>query len=477
MTELVSDHASTATINPGQLQIVRELNERQRLNFDTAVFSGNRAELQHHRRRRAIHPTTSATISSRYRDCCGPRRHRPAHQHRAAAVRRSVVDLCPGSTMARWACWQSSTPKRAIPTIRRLRPSAEGDGCRCDRRGQSRHWRNHRADHVSLAGRNGPLRASSRTSARWLATVSPDADGPTFTVTADLVGLATCASRRIYQDANGVLETGVLCPTTGRCRRATRPAPWPAVADGIRDLQRGVRFIRADLEFILDQIEIAERHAAGEDSCPIAELAGRFGLRTSTASLTTWSTLASNLVQRSEPTSVPPTRSFPRLVDPVFEQSLAGGHARTHRPAGFVVDCAAAHHLQPDRRPDDQQSRGVCQRLTMPARTVLTLASPVRRRRPEGRRAASSPARAWMASSAPPTTRQSSSSPTWRRTPGCRRRFNSWFTFFGQFFDHGLDLVTRAATARSSFRCSRTIRSLPARWHRDSRRCRQSSWC
>ena len=37
--------------------------------------------------------------------------------------------------------------------------------------------------------------------------------------------------------------------------------------------------------------------------------------------------------------------------------------------------------------------------------------------------------------------------------------FNSWFTFFGQFFDHGLDLVTKGGNGiQSSFRCSPMIR-------------------
>ena len=48
-----------------------------------------------------------------------------------------------------------------------------------------------------------------------------------------------------------------------------------------------------------------------------------------------------------------------------------------------------------------------------------------------------------MACSAPPTTRRSSSSRTSRRTSACRAPFNAWMTFFGQFFDHGLDLVTK----------------------------------
>jgi hypothetical protein len=30
--------------------------------------------------------------------------------------------------------------------------------------------------------------------------------------------------------------------------------------------------------------------------------------------------------------------------------------------------------------------------------------------------------------------------------PGLSAPFNSWFTFFGQFFDHGLDLVNKSST-------------------------------
>ena len=41
---------------------------------------------------------------------------------------------------------------------------------------------------------------------------------------------------------------------------------------------------------------------------------------------------------------------------------------------------------------------------------------------------------------------------------GLSAPFNSMFTFFGQFFDHGLDLVNKGGAARCSCRCSRTTR-------------------
>ncbi len=41
---------------------------------------------------------------------------------------------------------------------------------------------------------------------------------------------------------------------------------------------------------------------------------------------------------------------------------------------------------------------------------------------------------------------------------GLSAPFNSWFTLFGQFFDHGLDLVNKGGSGTVSFPCSRMIR-------------------
>jgi hypothetical protein len=53
---------------------------------------------------------------------------------------------------------------------------------------------------------------------------------------------------------------------------------------------------------------------------------------------------------------------------------------------------------------------------------------------------------------------------------GLSAPFNSWFTLFGQFFDHGLDLVNKGAVARCSFPCSPTIRFM---WSV----AKPTSWC
>ena len=58
----------------------------------------------------------------------------------------------------------------------------------------------------------------------------------------------------------------------------------------------------------------------------------------------------------------------------------------------------------------------------------------------------SSLAPGWTANSAPPTIRRSSSFPNITPDAGLGAPFNAWMTFFGQFFDHGLDLVTKDGT-------------------------------
>ena len=50
---------------------------------------------------------------------------------------------------------------------------------------------------------------------------------------------------------------------------------------------------------------------------------------------------------------------------------------------------------------------------------------------------------AWTACSAPPTTGERVLHPERDAGRGPVGGFNTWFTFFGQFFDHGLDLVDK----------------------------------
>ena len=115
--------------------------------------------------------------------------------------------------------------------------------------------------------------ACSRTSSTKPAAIRPDRSGRSFTVTADL-GRPALRVKAIYQDAHGVLETvfsAATAPVAARHRAGARAASCPTAATSPSE---GIHLIRADLQFILDQIMIAERHAAGEDILDlIAELA------------------------------------------------------------------------------------------------------------------------------------------------------------------------------------------------------------
>src|ERR1700761_7949212 len=90
-----------------------------------------------------------------------------------------------------------------------------------------------------------------------------------------------------------------------------------------------VQFIRSDLEFILAQIEIAERNAAGEsllDILPNVEVP--WGLRTVDGTL-------NNLVP-GQTGFGSADNSFPRLSDPVFRAAEAG--TSYNQTNGTVID-------------------------------------------------------------------------------------------------------------------------------------------
>src|SRR5262249_15771905 len=90
-----------------------------------------------------------------------------------------------------------------------------------------------------------------------------------------------------------------------------------------------VQFIRSDLEFILAQIAIAERNAAGEsllDILPNVEVP--WGLRTVDGTPTT--------LIPGQNESGAADNNFPRLTDPVFRPAEAGtSYEQTN---GLVID-------------------------------------------------------------------------------------------------------------------------------------------
>ena len=86
------------------------------------------------------------------------------------------------------------------------------------------------------------------------------AAGNSFRVTPDLAGLSLRV-KAVYQDAHGVLETVFSAPTAAVAdgvfpTPAAPPAETPVASPG-----GGLHLIRADLQFILDQILIAEQRS------------------------------------------------------------------------------------------------------------------------------------------------------------------------------------------------------------------------
>ena len=156
------------------------------------------------------------------------------------------------------------------------------------------------------------------------------------------------------------------------------------------------QFIRSDLEFILEQIRIAEAHAAGT---PLQQLIANptlsLGLRTVDGS-------DNNLVSgQSDYGSADQT--FPRMTTPDFQDAEAG--TSYQQTGGLVVDS------QP--------------------RTISNLIVD---------QTDSNPAAA-AADDADGTSDDFIGNVT--PDAGLSAPYNSWFTLFGQFFDHGLDLVTK----------------------------------
>src|SRR5262245_15877422 len=190
-----------------------------------------------------------------------------------------------------------------------------------------------------------------------------------------------------------------------------------------------VQFIRSDLEFILQQIIIAERNAAGESLRDILpNVVVPFGLRTVDGS--------DNNIYLTQNEFGAADTTFPRLTTPVFSPAEAGtSYAQT---SGTVIDStprtisnlivdqtannpaayAVAFDPGPDgilHTPDDVLKDGV-QIVTSPGLDGIFGTTDDRQV-------------FFIANQSPDV--------------GLAAPFNPWFTFFGQFFDHGLDLVTK----------------------------------
>ncbi|HSV21873.1 MAG TPA: heme peroxidase, partial [Xanthobacteraceae bacterium] len=205
-----------------------------------------------------------------------------------------------------------------------------------------------------------------------------------------------------------------------------------------------VQFIRSDLEFILAQIEIAERNAAGEsllDILPNVEVP--YGLRTVDGTL--------NNIVPTQTEFGAADNTFPRLTDPVFrpadpvafDPDGPGGQA-----VGDPTSYAQTSGVVFDSQPRTISNLIVDQTANNPAAYatafdpgpdgILHTADDFLK---DGVQIVTSPGLDGLFGTT--DDRDVFFFPNVSPDVGLSAPFNPWFTFFGQFFDHGLDLVTK----------------------------------
>src|SRR6185312_527648 len=188
-------------------------------------------------------------------------------------------------------------------------------------------------------------------------------------------------------------------------------------------------------EFILNQIRIAEANAAGQSLYSLLpNVRAALGLRTVTGELNNLSPGQSEFGAADN--------VFPRLVDPVFKPAEAGtSYAQT---SGLVIDSQprtisnlivdqtpnnpAAYANAYDPGPNGHLDFGV----TGPANDDVLK---------DGVQLVTSPGLDGQFGTADDTP--VFFFPNVKPDAGVSSPFDAWFTFFGQFFDHGLDLVTK----------------------------------
>jgi hypothetical protein len=201
------------------------------------------------------------------------------------------------------------------------------------------------------------------------------------------------------------------------------------VAAGTPSQAEGVNLIRSDLDFMLQQIKIAEAHAAGGSLVGAGPLqVGSpllpFGLRTVDGKLNNIVGVgANNLGGQSLFGSA--DRLFPRMLSPFFRSADnrtfdpdGPGPANVGDPTGYTQTSGVVE----DKSPRIVSNLIVDQTPANPAAAAAGAQNP----------------NAVVGGPGDPITL-----PNVTTDGGLSAPYNSWFTFFGQFFDHGLDLVTK----------------------------------
>ncbi|HJZ32983.1 MAG TPA: calcium-binding protein, partial [Hyphomicrobiaceae bacterium] len=194
-----------------------------------------------------------------------------------------------------------------------------------------------------------------------------------------------------------------------------------------------VAFIKSDLEFILAQIKIAEAHAAGADlSALLPNSLVPLGLRTIDGSF-------NNLVAGQSAFGAS-DNTFPRLTDPLFQDAAEG--TSYAQDAGFVIDPEPRiiSNLIVDQTSNNPAAVAVAgsagdDGIWGTSDDVLNDGVSILRTRPglDGELGTDDDIADFSFDNVAPDA-------------GLSAPFNLWFVFFGQFFDHGLDLVQKGGS-------------------------------
>ncbi|MDM0018336.1 peroxidase family protein [Variovorax saccharolyticus] len=416
MKELVP-YMLSGEINPSQLSIVREILHSDSADFDTAVFSGPRGNYT---------VTTGTDGVTTVTDNVGTDgtdtlRNIERLQFGDVAVVLSGTNNAPTGTLA----LSDTTPQvNQLISVSAFgfTPNSTADDV-ID------------ADNVSASNPSGNL-AGRAVAYIWQWEPVPGSgifedvdgevgdlpatqEGTSFRIRPDLEGFSLRV-RAVYEDANGVMENVFSAATAPVAAGAPLTPPVDPPEETLVS-SPGVRFIRSDLQFILEQIQISERHAAGEDLhdiLPNSRVA--FGLRTVDGSF-------NNLVQGQTEFGAA-DNLFPRLLDPAYRNDLDGdsialgpGDPLTntnYAGSGNVVDAdpRTISNLIVDQTDHNPATAGLGTSITSPGL--------------DGRFGTADDT-------------QVNFIPNTAADEGLSAPFNAFMTFFGQFFDHGLDLVTK----------------------------------
>ncbi|WP_458371007.1 peroxidase family protein [Pseudomonas fluorescens] len=265
------------------------------------------------------------------------------------------------------------------------------------------------------------------------------ADGTAFKVSPDLAGLSLRV-KAIYQDGHGTTEILFSTPTAAIVAGApVTPTAQVPVVDATAG-GAGLHMVRSDLNFILDQIKIAEADAAGQDILSlIPNIRAPLGLRTVDGSNNNLMNL--NGINNTEFGAA--DNLFPRVTDPVFNPA-EGGTSYTQN-SGLVIDSQprtisnlivdqtannpAAYATAFDPGLDGVLNFGAVGNDDVLKEGVQIVASPGL----DGQFGTADDHDVFLIENTAPDA-------------GLSAPFNAWMTFFGQFFDHGLDLVTKGGS-------------------------------